>query len=100
MPIDISTLATTRSMTTKGMKMRKPIWKAVFSSLVTKAGTSRRSGTSSGVAICTSPPQAREEREVGLARLREHELAERRDAFPRAPARSATCPARYGATPR
>ncbi len=50
MPIDISTLATTRSMITNGMKIRKPIWNAVFSSLVTNAGTSTASGTSSGVA--------------------------------------------------
>jgi hypothetical protein len=50
MPIDIRILATTMSMMRKGMKMAKPIWKAVFSSLVTKAGTSKRSGTSSGLA--------------------------------------------------
>src|SRR5664279_1827457 len=46
MPIDISTLATTMSIIRKGMKMMKPIWKAVFSSLVTKAGISTRIGTS------------------------------------------------------
>ena len=48
MPIDIRTLATTMSMTRKGMKMMKPIWNAVFSSLVTNAGISTRIGVSSG----------------------------------------------------
>ena len=42
----ISTLATIMSMTRKGMKIRKPIWNALFSSLVTKAGTSTLKGTS------------------------------------------------------
>ncbi|MCY1251359.1 hypothetical protein D9M72_651130 [compost metagenome] len=51
MPIAISTLATTRSMIRNGMKMVKPIWNAVFSSLVTKAGTRMLSGTSSGPCI-------------------------------------------------
>src|SRR5271167_1595300 len=50
-PIDISTLATTMSMIRNGMKMVKPIWKPVFSSLVTKAGTSSGRGTSSGPCI-------------------------------------------------
>ncbi len=45
MPIDISTLATTMSMIRNGMKTMKPIWNAVFSSLVTKAGISTCSGT-------------------------------------------------------
>src|SRR5262249_34419838 len=47
MPIDISTLATTRSMIRNGMNSRKPIWNAVFNSLVTKAGMATRNGTSS-----------------------------------------------------
>ena len=34
-PIDISTLATTMSMMRKGMNTTKPIWNAVFNSLVT-----------------------------------------------------------------
>src|SRR5690606_10120460 len=38
-PMAMSTLATTRSITRKGMKIMKPIWKAVLSSEVTKAGT-------------------------------------------------------------
>ena len=37
MPIDISTLATTRSMTTNGTNSRKPISKAVRNSLVRNA---------------------------------------------------------------
>ena len=51
MPSAISTLATTRSMIRKGIKMVKPIWKAVFNSLVTKAGSSTRNGRSSGPAM-------------------------------------------------
>src|SRR6266851_4781204 len=39
MPIDISTLETTMSITRKGTMIRKPIWNAVFSSLIMKAGT-------------------------------------------------------------
>src|ERR1700753_3674660 len=50
-PIDISTLATTMSMIRNGMKIVKPIWKPVFSSLVTNDGTSSDSGTSSGPCI-------------------------------------------------
>ena len=38
MPSAISTLATTRSMTRNGRKIRNPIWNAVFSSEVTNAG--------------------------------------------------------------
>ncbi len=47
MPKDISTLATTMSITRKGMKIRKPIWNAVLSSLVTKAGITTRMGAAS-----------------------------------------------------
>ena len=50
MPMDISTLATTRSMITNGMKIRKPISKAVFSSLVTNEATSTGNGIASGLA--------------------------------------------------
>ena len=46
MPIDISTLATTRSMITNGMNSRKPIWKAVLSSETMNAGISTSVGTS------------------------------------------------------
>ncbi|KAF1051252.1 MAG: hypothetical protein GAK34_01587 [Delftia tsuruhatensis] len=42
------------SMTRKGMKIMKPIWNAVFSSLVTKAGTSTRSGAVSAVTPASS----------------------------------------------
>ena len=38
-PILTSTLETTTSMMRKGRKMIKPNWKAVFSSLMTKAGS-------------------------------------------------------------
>jgi len=38
-PIDIKTLATTMSIIKKGIKIRKPIWKAVFNSLVKNEGT-------------------------------------------------------------
>src|SRR3990172_5443810 len=47
-PIAINTLATTRSMIRKGMKIMNPIWNAVFNSLVTKEGTKVVKGTSSG----------------------------------------------------
>ena len=50
MPIDISTLAMTRSMITKGTNRKKPIWKAVLSSLVRKLAISTVKGTSSGEA--------------------------------------------------
>ncbi|MNE40517.1 hypothetical protein D3C80_1345440 [compost metagenome] len=40
-------------MTRKGRNSMKPIWNAVLSSLVTKAGISTRSGTSAGSATCT-----------------------------------------------
>src|SRR5579863_1936364 len=55
MPMDINTLATTRSMTRKGMNTMKPIWNAVFSSLVMKVGINTDSGTSSGEANCGLP---------------------------------------------
>ena len=54
MPSDMSTLETTMSMIRKGMKTMKPIWKAVFNSLVTKAGTSTRSGAFSAVTASSS----------------------------------------------
>ena len=49
MPSDISTLATIMSITRNGMKIRKPIWKADLSSLVTNEGTRMVRGTSSGL---------------------------------------------------
>ena len=48
MPKAISTAATTRSMMRNGRKMRNPIWNAVFSSLVTKAGSRIVKGISCG----------------------------------------------------
>ena len=49
MPIDISTDATTMSMTRNGRKIRKPISNARRSSLIMNAGSSTRSGTSAAV---------------------------------------------------
>ena len=46
MPIAISVEATRKSITMKGMKTRKPIWKAVRSSLTMNAGMTTRSGRS------------------------------------------------------
>ena len=46
-PMDISTLATTRSMIRNGIKVRKPIWNAVFNSLVRNAGRMTEIGTAS-----------------------------------------------------
>ena len=43
-PMAIGMLATTGSMTRKGQNSMKPIWNAVWSSLVTKAGISTHSG--------------------------------------------------------
>ena len=48
MPSDISVEETTRSMIRKGRKIRKPIWNAVFNSLVTKAGSRIEKGTACG----------------------------------------------------
>jgi len=53
-PMAISTLATTISMIRNGMDRMKPIWNAVFSSLVTNAGSSTQNVTSSGLANCSS----------------------------------------------
>src|SRR4051812_49509909 len=50
MPSAIKVEATTRSMMRKGRKIRKPIWNAVLSSLVTKAGSRIEKGTSAGLA--------------------------------------------------
>ena len=49
MPSDMRMLDTTMSITRNGMKIMKPIWNADLSSLVTKAGTSTRSGAVSAV---------------------------------------------------
>ena len=38
-PIAMSVLATTMSMTRNGMKIMNPIWNAVFNSLIAYAGT-------------------------------------------------------------
>ena len=67
MPIDISTLATTRSMITNGMNSRKPIWNAVLSSLVRNAGARMVSGTSFGVAK-PLPPETRTKAAISLSR--------------------------------
>ena len=48
MPMLINTVATTMSMRMKGTKIRKPIVKAVRSSLMMKAGITARSGMASG----------------------------------------------------
>ena len=77
MPRLISTLATIMSITRKGMKIRKPIWNAVFSSLVTKAGTSTRKRHVLALDVGRQLGQLGEQHHVGLARLLEHELAHR-----------------------
>jgi hypothetical protein len=48
-PIDITTDTTIKSITEKGMKRRNPILKALFSSLIIKAGISAQQGVFSGV---------------------------------------------------
>ena len=46
MPSDMRTEETTMSITRNGRNSMKPIWNAVFSSLVTKAGSRIENGTS------------------------------------------------------
>ena len=58
-PMAMSTLATTRSMIRNGMKITKPIWKAVLSSLVMNAATSTGSGTPAAVSGAGSPRMSR-----------------------------------------
>ena len=50
-PIDIKTLATTRSIITNGMYIKNPIEKALFNSEVMNAGTNVVKGTSDGSTI-------------------------------------------------
>ena len=50
-PIDIKTLATTRSIITNGMYIKNPIEKALFNSEVMNAGTYVVKGTSDGSTI-------------------------------------------------
>ena len=80
MPIDINVDETTRSMIRNGRKIRKPIWKAVLSSEMMNAGIRTCVGTS--LRVLTSLTACRreldEQREVLVARLVEHELAQRR----------------------
>lgn len=59
------------------MKIMKPIWNAVLSSLVTKAGTMTRNGASWAVTRWQLG-QLGEQLEVTLAGLLEHEFAHRR----------------------
>jgi len=69
MPIESSTLAMTRSITRNGRNSRKPIWNEVFSSLVTKAGTTTRSG-SSLVARAPCQPRASDQSSTTSSRRR------------------------------
>ena len=55
MPRLSSTLATTRSITRNGRKIMNPIWNAVSSSDVTKAGSRIEKGTSEGLAKVPPP---------------------------------------------
>src|SRR5450830_503782 len=70
MPRDIRMLETTMSITRNGMKIMKPIWNAVFSSLVAKAGTRMRRGAVSAVTLESSlasrANSAKSDRRVGL----------------------------------
>src|ERR1700754_5061407 len=56
MPIDISVEDTTRSMIRNGRKIRKPIWKAVLSSEMMKAGMRTVVGTSRRVSTFLTLP--------------------------------------------
>ena len=55
MPMLINTEATMRSTTTNGRKITKPIWKAVRSSLVTKAATMVTVGNASTESTSPAP---------------------------------------------
>ena len=88
MPIDSSVVETTRSMSRNGTNRKNPIWKPVFSSEMTKAGTTTRIGSSSGVFGRGCLAELDEQREVGLARLLQHErraAAARRARAPASP---------------
>ena len=78
MPIDINVDETTRSMIRNGRKIRKPIWKAVLSSEMMNAGIRTCVGTSARVLTSLVVGELDEERDVLVARLRQHELAQRR----------------------
>ena len=80
MPIDSSVVETTRSMSRNGTNRKNPIWKPVLSSEMAKAGITTRIGRSSGVVGRGSLAELDEQRQVGLARLLQHELAQRRRA--------------------
>src|SRR5690606_41425251 len=54
-PIDISTLATTRSLTRNGTTRRNPMVKAVFSSLLMTAGVTTLRGRSCAFAVAVTP---------------------------------------------
>ena len=55
MPIDISTEATTISITRKGIKTKNPISKALLNSLIIKAGIKVLRGMSEGFSNNPSP---------------------------------------------
>ena len=73
MPIDSSVVETTRSMSRNGTNRKKPIWKPVFSSEMAKAGMTTRIGSSSAASGLRQLAELHEERQVGLARLLQHE---------------------------
>jgi hypothetical protein len=75
MPSDISTLATTMSITRKGRNSRKPISKARFSSPTMKAGTSARQGASPAIGRGQAR-EVEEQRRSSSRTLRGHEAAE------------------------
>jgi hypothetical protein len=77
MPIDISTQATTMSMTRNGTKIRKPISNARRSSLIENAGSRILSSTSSRPAGAGHARDLVEQGEILVAHLGQHEAAER-----------------------
>ena len=87
MPSDIRVDETTRSMIRKGRKIRKPIWNAVFSSLVTKAGQQDREGHVLRPREGRRAGHVGEQAQIALAGLADHEAVQR-------PCRSATPPPR------
>ena len=78
MPIAINVEETTRSMIRNGRKIRNPIWKAVLSSEMMKAGIRTWVGTSLRVSTSLTLPSLTNSARSFVAGLVEHELAQRR----------------------
>ena len=99
MPIDSSVVETTRSMSRNGHEQEEPHLKAGLQ-LRDDEGRNRRRASAARRASSGrgSLAELDEQREVGLARLLQHELAQRRRAARRAPRSRSIWPAIAGCT--